>query len=95
MQSDSFLRIDDSASRGKLDCQSDNGHRQGCNHKTDETENNIEQPQIRFESLITEELVLISNKEQAPIHHLNDIAKGTILVFKQGCTYRRKIEEWV
>ena len=56
---------------------------------------NINHPHIIFESLINEELVLISNKEQAPIYQLRDITKGTILVFKQGCAYRRKIEDWI
>jgi LysR family transcriptional regulator, cell division regulator len=56
---------------------------------------NIKHPQIVFDKLIREELVLISNKEQPPIHQLKDITNGTILVFKQGCTYRWKIEEWI
>lgn len=56
---------------------------------------NIEHPYIQFEPLLTEELVLISNKVQVPIHNLNDVKNATILVFKQGCTYRRKMEEWI
>lgn len=56
---------------------------------------NLEHPYIQFEPLLTEELVLISNKEQLPILNLNNITNETILVFKQGCTYRRKIEEWI
>lgn len=56
---------------------------------------NIEHPYIQFEPLLTEELVLISNKAQVPIHHLNDVKNKTILVFKKGCTYRRKIEDWI
>ena len=55
----------------------------------------IDHPYIQFDSLLTEELVLMSNEEQMTIQCLRDLAKKTILVFKQGCTYRRKIEEWI
>lgn len=55
----------------------------------------IDQPKITQEKLIEEELVLISNKDHHPIHTLSNLKKDTILVFKSGCTYRRKLEEWV
>lgn len=55
----------------------------------------IDQPKVLQESLIREELVLISNKEHPPINSLKDIKKATILVFRDGCTYRRKLESWV
>lgn len=55
----------------------------------------IDEPKIVQESLIHEELVLISNKEHPPINTLKDLKKNTILVFKPGCTYRRKLEVWV
>lgn len=55
----------------------------------------IDQPKIIQEKLIEEELVLISNKDHHPIRTLSNLKKNTILVFKSGCTYRRKLEEWV
>lgn len=55
----------------------------------------INQPKILQEKLIEEELVLISNKEHPPINSLKDLKKKNILVFKNGCTYRRKLEAWV
>ncbi len=55
----------------------------------------IDEPKIAQESLIHEELVLISNKGHPPINTLKDLKKNTILVFNPGCTYRRKMEAWV
>lgn len=55
----------------------------------------IHHPSIQFEPLLKEELVMISNNEHAPIANLKDIQNNTILVFKEGCTYRRKVEEWM
>jgi len=55
----------------------------------------IDQPKIAQERLIKEELVLISNQEHPQVHTLKDLKKNTILVFKHGCTYRRKLESWV
>lgn len=55
----------------------------------------IEHPSIQFQPLLMEELVLISNTAHVPINSLKDIEKGTILVFKQGCTYRRRMEDWI
>lgn len=55
----------------------------------------IDQPKIIQESLMKEELVLISNQDHPKIHSLHDLKKNTILVFKSGCTYRRKLEAWV
>ena len=55
----------------------------------------IDQPKITQEHLIKEELVLISNQEHPQISSLTDLKKNTILVFKTGCTYRRKLEGWV
>lgn len=55
----------------------------------------IDQPKIAQESLIHEEVVLISNQEHPPINSLQNLKKNTILVFKPGCTYRRKLEDWV
>ena len=55
----------------------------------------IDQTKITQERLIIEELVLISNQEHLQIHTLKDLKNNTILVFKSGCTYRRKLESWV
>lgn len=55
----------------------------------------IDQPKITQERLIQEELVLISNQDHPQIHTLKDLKNNTILVFKHGCTYRRKLESWV
>lgn len=55
----------------------------------------IDEPKFIQEKLIEEEVVLISNKSHPPIYSLRELRKSKILVFNSGCTYRRKIEEWV
>lgn len=54
----------------------------------------IDQPKITQECLIQEELILISNQDHPQIHTLKNLKNNTILVFKSGCTYRRKLESW-
>lgn len=55
----------------------------------------INEPKILQEKLVEEELVLISNSEHPPINSLQDLKKNTVLVYKSGCTYRRKLEDWI
>lgn len=55
----------------------------------------IDQPKLLQEKLIIEELVLISNIDHPPIQNLKDLKKNTILVFKNGCIYRHKLEDWI
>ena len=56
---------------------------------------NINHPKLIQESLIQEELVFISNKSQSPIHSIKDLQNQMILVFRPGCTYRAKLEQWL
>jgi DNA-binding transcriptional LysR family regulator len=53
---------------------------------------NFNHPQIAQYTVFEEELVLISNKEEIPVEELKN---KPLLVFKQGCSYRSKLEEWV
>ena len=41
-----------------------------------------------------EELVLVTGDANGPVRHAGDIAGATLLVFAQGCSYRRVIESW-
>ncbi|MCH6268505.1 LysR family transcriptional regulator [Neobacillus citreus] len=53
---------------------------------------NFNHPQIAQYEVFEEELVLISNKEEVPFEELKN---KPLLVFKQGCSYRSKLEGWV
>ena len=55
----------------------------------------IDQPNFHQEKLVDEELVLITHKSHPQIKTLKDLQKQTILVFKKGCTYRKKLESWM
>lgn len=50
---------------------------------------------LTYETLIEEEVVLISSINHPPINSLKDLEVGHVLVFQKGCTYRRKLEEWM
>src|SRR5262245_47452755 len=43
----------------------------------------------------TEELVLITPREQPRVSAPKDIASRTILAFATGCSYRRRLEDWL
>lgn len=42
-----------------------------------------------------EELVLISAKGTAPVRRASDLAGRTVVVFPNGCSYRRRLTEWL
>ena len=44
--------------------------------------------------IMEEELVLIS-KEKSFVNKTLDLKKSTLLVFRRGCSYRKKLEEWL
>ncbi|MFS0646592.1 LysR family transcriptional regulator [Siminovitchia sp. 179-K 8D1 HS] len=55
----------------------------------------IDHPKIVQEPLIEEELVFIMGPSTPKIEKLKDLQKRTILVFRTGCTYRAKLEQWL
>jgi DNA-binding transcriptional LysR family regulator len=42
-----------------------------------------------------EELQLLTAKPHAPVHHPGDVKKTTLLVFRSGCSYRKRLEQWL
>lgn len=48
------------------------------------------QSRIVFE----EELVLVTARQHAPVQRAADLDACTILAFAQGCSYRKRLEEW-
>jgi LysR family transcriptional regulator, cell division regulator len=57
--------------------------------------NPIEHPKLDYHLVATEEVILISEKNAQPIRHLSEVQHKTMLVFSEGCTYRRLTEEWI
>ncbi|MEG0258862.1 MAG: LysR family transcriptional regulator [Lysinibacillus sp.] len=55
----------------------------------------IHHPKISYEPLIEEQLVFVADKSHPPITAINDLQNRTILVFRSGCTYRAKLEQWL
>lgn len=56
---------------------------------------NIDHPQITQETIVTEELVIISNSKEDPKDMLQDLRRRTLFVFRSGCSYRAKLEQWL
>ena len=55
----------------------------------------IEHPELEFETLIEEELVLVTDTLHQPITSLKEIKSRTLLVFRKGCSYRARMEGWL
>jgi DNA-binding transcriptional LysR family regulator len=45
--------------------------------------------------VFTEELILITPRGHAPVRSAEDIEERTILAFATGCSYRRRLENWL
>ncbi|AQQ55533.1 LysR family transcriptional regulator [Planococcus lenghuensis] len=55
----------------------------------------IEHPEIIQETVFEEELVLITDMKQPSLSSLKEIENRTLLVFRSGCSYRAKLEDWL
>lgn len=55
----------------------------------------IHHPDLCEETLWAEELVLITAADHPPIVTCRDIQSRTILAFRSGCSYRRRLEAWL
>src|ERR1700682_2604183 len=44
---------------------------------------------------VDEELVVIAPKKRARIDRAADIGRRTVIAFAAGCSYRRRLEEWL
>ena len=42
-----------------------------------------------------EELVLITGRDREPVRRASDLAGMTLIAFANGCSYRKRIEEWL
>ncbi len=55
----------------------------------------IEHPALIQRSIIEEQLVLITDIIHPPLKVMKDIQNRTLLVFRSGCSYRAKLEQWL
>ncbi len=55
----------------------------------------IEHTELIQKEVIEEELVLITDTIQPPLSSIKDIQTRTLLVFRSGCSYRAKLEQWL
>ncbi|WP_420769055.1 LysR family transcriptional regulator [Parageobacillus thermoglucosidasius] len=47
------------------------------------------------QAIFKEELVLVAQKKGASVNDIPDLNKSNLLVFRQGCSYRKRLEEWL
>jgi len=54
----------------------------------------IERPELLQTPVFMEELVLITDALQGPVSKPADVARRSLLGFRSGCSYRRRLEWW-
>jgi len=54
----------------------------------------IERPELVQLPVFDEELVLLTDSLHGPVTSPADVAKRTLLGFRSGCSYRRRLERW-
>ncbi|HHW36261.1 MAG TPA: LysR family transcriptional regulator [Bacillales bacterium] len=55
----------------------------------------IEHPDLNYKTVIEEELVLVTDSFYQSLSSIKEIQNRTILVFRNGCSYRARFEEWL
>lgn len=55
----------------------------------------IEHPNLNYEPLVEEELVLITSNSDSSESFKKIIQEKTVLVFRKGCSYRERLESWL
>lgn len=51
-------------------------------------------PALQAQPVFEEELVLVTHRRHAPVAAAADLGRSTLLAFAQGCSYRRRLEDW-
>lgn len=51
-------------------------------------------PALSSLQVFEEELVLITARDHAPVTRAADLGRSTLLAFAQGCSYRKRLEDW-
>jgi DNA-binding transcriptional LysR family regulator len=55
----------------------------------------VEHRALESRAVFEEELVLITSKAHAPVGSAHDVTDTMLLVFRSGCSYRRRLELWL
>lgn len=55
----------------------------------------VEHPALDGRPVFDEELALITSRTQGPVAAPRDVADTMLLVFRTGCSYRRRLEGWL
>lgn len=55
----------------------------------------VEHSHLIQQTVAEEELVLITDTVHPPLSSIKDIQNRTLLVFRSGCSYRAKLEQWL
>ena len=69
---------------------------QVLNHKVDLAlvSGPVERPELEQQPVFVEELVLLTDALHGPVTGPADVARRTLLGFRSGCSYRRRLEWW-
>jgi DNA-binding transcriptional LysR family regulator len=51
--------------------------------------------ELKSVAVFREELVLITSKQTANVQKARDLGRSTIIAFAHGCSYRKRLEEWL
>lgn len=51
-------------------------------------------PGLHAQPVFEEELVLVTAKDHPPVARASDLGRSTLLAFAQGCSYRKRLEDW-
>nr|WP_295974946.1 LysR family transcriptional regulator [uncultured Bacillus sp.] len=55
----------------------------------------VEHPDLAYQTVIEEELVLVTDAAHPPLSSIIEIQNRTLLVFRRGCSYRARLEDWL
>jgi DNA-binding transcriptional LysR family regulator len=51
--------------------------------------------ELKSAAVFTEELVLITSKQIANVRTARDLGRSTMIAFAHGCSYRKRLEDWL
>jgi DNA-binding transcriptional LysR family regulator len=52
-------------------------------------------PGLEFQPVFEEQLVLVTSKAISKVSDPEDLGRSTLIAFSQGCSYRKRMEEWL
>jgi DNA-binding transcriptional LysR family regulator len=52
-------------------------------------------PDLGFQPVFEEQLVLVTSKAIPKVSDPEDLGRSTLIAFSQGCSYRKRMEEWL